>query len=89
MGYAWIFLDDAGYANVGLGYVCDGNFPLRINVGGRLPGIHREGIWLMSWPKETVPAGCVTGGWAGYSRPRARCAERILLVGDAANRRIH
>src|ERR1035441_6965208 len=31
-GYAWIFLDDHGHANVGLGYVCDGTFPLRINV---------------------------------------------------------
>lgn len=82
-GYAWIFLDDHGHANVGLGYVCDGNFPLRINVKDAFQAFLKKDLGEVL-AKGTM-AGCVTGGWAGYSRPRSRCAERILLVGDAAN----
>jgi geranylgeranyl reductase family protein len=82
-GYAWIFLDDHGHANVGLGYVCDGNFPLRINVKDAFQAFIEKD--LADVLAKGTMAGCVTGGWAGYSRPRARCAERILLVGDAAN----
>lgn len=82
-GYAWIFLDDHGHANVGLGYVCDGTFPLRINVKDAFQAfVEKELADVLAKGRMT---GCLTGGWAAYSRPAARCAERIVLVGDAAN----
>jgi flavin-dependent dehydrogenase len=33
-GYGWLFVDDDGFANVGLGCVYDRNFPMMDNLGG-------------------------------------------------------
>lgn len=82
-GYAWIFLDDHGHANIGLGYVCDGTFPLRIDIKDAFQKFIEKDLGDVL-AKGTM-AGCITGGWAAYCRPAARCAERVLLVGDAAN----
>ncbi len=82
-GYAWIFLDDHGHANVGLGCVCDGTFPLRINVKEAFQAFVAQDLGDVLAKGKL--AGGVTGGWAAYCRPAARCAERVLLVGDAAN----
>ena len=82
-GYGWIFVDDHGHANVGVGYVCDGNFPLRVSVKESFRAfVEKDLADLLAQAKL---GGCVSGGWAAYSRPKARAAERIVLVGDAAN----
>jgi geranylgeranyl reductase family protein len=82
-GYAWIFLDDHGHANVGLGCVCDGTFPLRVDLKHQFQAFVEHS--LADVLAEARPVGKIAGGWAAYCKPAACCAERILLVGDAAN----
>ena len=82
-GYGWLFVDDAGKANVGIGYVFDENFPLRI----KLKTVFER--FLASDLKGPLararPLGKAKGGWACYYKPSKMTADRVLLVGDAAN----
>jgi geranylgeranyl reductase family protein len=83
-GYGWLFADEDGKANVGIGYAVDGNFALR----SKLKDVYRRFVELRLGDQleGATPLGRPKGGWAAYYRPRHTTADRVLLVGDAANR---
>jgi flavin-dependent dehydrogenase len=82
-GYGWIFVNDRGHANVGVGYICDGSFPLRVNLKEQFHAfVSKELADLLGPAAASSP---LTGGWAAYCRPAARTAERVVLIGDAGN----
>lgn len=82
-GYGWLFVDDAGFANVGLGYALDPAFPL--------PEAPREtfrrflGRELAEILKDAEPCGTVSGGASAFFRPERIFDDRVMLIGDAAN----
>jgi len=82
-GYGWVFVDDSGRANVGLGYASDGNFARKWNL--------KRGLqeFIDSDLKDTLagaqPVGKPAGWWSSFARPRSLVADRVLLIGDAAN----
>jgi geranylgeranyl reductase family protein len=82
-GYGWAFVDDDGFANIGLGYAFDGNFPL-------IPGLNKAfDKFLATDLKQMLRGGTrcgkVAGGAVAFYRPRRIVADRVMLVGDAAN----
>lgn len=82
-GYAWVFVDDSGFANVGLGYAFDKSF-------APLPGLRRVFERFVDTGLKEVLAGAtrrgaVSGGVASFYRPRSIVADGVMLVGDAAN----
>jgi geranylgeranyl reductase family protein len=82
-GYGWIFVDDHGSANVGLGYAFDRNFPLLDNLGEHFRTFIETELGAML--KSATRCGPVSGGSAAFYRPRSIVADRVLLIGDAAN----
>jgi geranylgeranyl reductase family protein len=82
-GYGWLFVDDDGFANVGLGCVYDKNFPMLDNLGG----CFRRFLDTDLAPMLAKGARCgpVSGGSSGFYRPRSIVDDRVMLVGDAAN----
>ena len=82
-GYGWIFVDDSGFANVGLGYAVDKRFPL--------PGKLRDDFQrfldreLGGMLGKATQCGPISGGSAAFYRPKSIVADRVMLVGDAAN----
>ena len=82
-GYGWLFVDDAGFANVGLGYAYDKRFPLRLNLRKTfLSFIDRE---LGPMLNGATQCGRISGGAAAFYRPKRIVGDRVILVGDAAN----
>jgi menaquinone-9 beta-reductase len=82
-GYGWLFVDDDGFANVGLGYAYDRQFPLRANLRQTfLDFLDRELGGMLRGARQ---CGKVSGGAAAFYRPNAIVGDRVLLVGDAAN----
>jgi geranylgeranyl reductase family protein len=81
-GYGWLFVDEDGFANIGLGYAFDRAFPL-----GDLSGCFRRFITveLADALKHAERCGGVSGGSAAFYRPRRIVDDRVLLIGDAAN----
>jgi menaquinone-9 beta-reductase len=81
-GYGWLFVDDAGFANIGLGYAFDRNFPI-----ADLGTCFRRFIAteLADALSGAERCGGVSGGSAAFYRPRRIADDRVLLVGDAAN----
>jgi flavin-dependent dehydrogenase len=81
-GYGWLFADDTGTANVGVGYAVDRDFPLR----GNLHQIYQRFIDtnLRQSLGNARPAGPPKGGWSSFFRPATLVKERVLLIGDAA-----
>ena len=81
-GYGWMFVDDSGFANIGLGYAHDRNFPL-----GDLGACFRRFITteLAEALQGAERCGGVSGGSAAFYQPRAIVDDRVMLVGDAAN----
>jgi geranylgeranyl reductase family protein len=82
-GYGWLFADDTGTANVGVGYAVDHDFPLR----GNLHQIYQRFVTtnLRRALGNARPAGKPTGGWSCFFRPATLVKDRVLLIGDAAN----
>jgi len=82
-GYGWVFIDDTGKANIGLGYICDKNFP----VGDDLKKIFHEFVQsdLRKMLRKATPIGRLAGGRICFSRPKSVVSDRVMLVGDAAN----
>lgn len=82
-GYGWLFADDTGTANVGVGYAVDRDFPLR----GNLHQIYQRFVTtnLRKALGNARPAGKPTGGWSSFFRPATLVKDRVLLIGDAAN----
>lgn len=82
-GYGWLFVDDAGFANVGLGYAYDKSFPLVLNLRETfLTFLERD---LGHMLRRATQCGRISGGAAAFYRPNAIAGDRVLLVGDAAN----
>lgn len=82
-GYGWMFVDDGGFANVGLGYAFDKNFPMI----GKLGAIFQKFIDTDLAPmlKNATRCSPISGGSASFYRPKAIVGERVMLIGDAAN----
>lgn len=82
-GYGWAFVDDAGKANIGLGYVYDRNFPVR----GNIKEIFHEFVQsdLKNIMKNAAPVGNLAGGRICFYKPRSIVSDRVMLIGDAAN----
>ncbi len=82
-GYGWLFVDDDGFANVGLGYAIDPNFPPPENLGASFRRfLERE---LAEPLAKATRCGGVSGGSAAFFRPHAIVDDRVMLIGDAAN----
>lgn len=82
-GYGWAFVDDDGFANIGLGYAFDGNFPL-------LPGLNKAFDKFLSTDLKQMLRGAtrcgkVAGGAVAFYQPKHIVADRVMLIGDAAN----
>ena len=81
--YGWLFIDDHGSACVGLGCAIDKNFPMTENLSA---GLRRfietdlSGVLV-----NATRSGPFSGGISGYYRPNTIAADRVLLIGDAAN----
>ena len=83
-GYGWLFADEDGTANIGVAYTVDGNFRLRTKI--RDSYLRFVDTRLDGQLDRARPLGRPKGGWAAYHQPLRTTADRVLLVGDAANR---
>jgi geranylgeranyl reductase family protein len=82
-GYAWLFVDDNGIANVGLGYAADQNFPMPGNLRAWFDQfLARE---LAVELGGATRCGAVSGGSAAFYRLHRVFDDRVMLIGDAAN----
>jgi geranylgeranyl reductase family protein len=82
-GYGWLFVDDDGFANVGLGYAFDPGAPTPFRLRDTFNRFLREE--LAGMVDIDRQCGQVSGGAAAFYRPRAIVGDRVMLVGDAAN----
>jgi geranylgeranyl reductase family protein len=82
-GYGWLFVDDAGFANIGLGYAYDKSFPLALNLRETFLAFLERDLGRML--RNANQCGRISGGAAAFYRPNAIAGDRVLLVGDAAN----
>jgi flavin-dependent dehydrogenase len=81
--YGWVFIDDHGSACVGLGCAVDRHFPLKTSLNAGLRRFIETDLAGML--AHATRCGPFSGGISGYYRPSAIVADRVLLVGDAAN----
>lgn len=82
-GYGWLFVDDSGFANVGLGYAYDKGFPLAPNLRETFNAFVERDLGHML--RRSTQCGRISGGAAAFYRPSTIVGDRVLLVGDAAN----
>ena len=82
-GYAWVFVDDEGFANIGLGYAFDKPFPMIQNLKQIFQGFLTKDLGDIL--QQASPCGAVSGGAVSFFKPKAIVADRVMLVGDAAN----
>ena len=82
-GYGWLFVDDHRAACVGLGYAFDKNFPMMENFGAGLRKfIDTDLSGILG---NATRCGPLSGAMSGYYRPKSIVADRVVLIGDAAN----
>ena len=82
-GYGWLFVDDDGLANIGLGYAVDPTFPAP---QGLAATFRRFLETELAGPlAKATRCGAVSGGSASFYRPHAIVDDRVMLIGDAAN----
>ncbi len=82
-GYGWLFVDDEGFANIGLGYAFDNRFSLLPKLRQVFDSFVAGELGPML--KLATPCGAVSGGAASFYRPRTIVSDRVMLIGDAAN----
>jgi geranylgeranyl reductase family protein len=82
-GYGWIFADDHGVANVGVGCVSDPLFDRPIAVRRVFERFIASSAadFLGDAKQDAAPAG----GWVAFSKLQRIAADRVMLIGDAAN----
>ncbi|MCP5072701.1 MAG: NAD(P)/FAD-dependent oxidoreductase [Rhodobacteraceae bacterium] len=81
--YGWLFIDDHGTACVGLGRAIDKNFPI---IDPLRVGLRRFiDTDLAETLADASRCGPFSGGISGYYRPNSIAADRVMLIGDAAN----
>ncbi|MGH7083742.1 MAG: NAD(P)/FAD-dependent oxidoreductase [Acetobacteraceae bacterium] len=82
-GYGWLFVDEDGFANVGLGYAVDSKFS---PPDGLVPAFQRFLARELAEPlADAKRCGATSGGSSAFYRPGRIAADRAMLVGDAAN----
>jgi geranylgeranyl reductase family protein len=82
-GYGWVFVDDNGFANIGLGAVFDRNFPRIDSLGAAFDRFLTTDLETML--ARSTRCGPVSGGSSGFYRPKTIIADGVMLIGDAAN----
>jgi geranylgeranyl reductase family len=82
-GYGWVFVDDNGFANIGLGAVFDRAFPRIDNLGAAFDRFLESDLKTML--ARSSRCGLVSGGSSGFYRPKTIIADGVMLIGDAAN----
>lgn len=82
-GYGWVFVDDSGFANIGLGCIYDKNFPRLDNLGGAFTRFLETD--LACFLAGASRCGPVSGGSSGFYRPKSIIDDGVMLIGDAAN----
>ncbi|HEX7553929.1 MAG TPA: NAD(P)/FAD-dependent oxidoreductase [Geothrix sp.] len=82
-GYGWAFVDDDGFANIGLGYAYDGRFPLQSGLSQTFETFLAKDLEPML--RRATRCGKVAGGLVAFYRPKRVVADRVMLIGDAAN----
>jgi geranylgeranyl reductase family protein len=82
-GYGWLFVDDSGFANIGIGYVSDINFPVRISLRDTYSRFIATD--LKHYLRKASQYGKLGGGSAAFYKPKSIVSDRVLLVGDSAN----
>ncbi len=81
--YGWLFIDDHRTACVGLGCATDKKFPVTDNLSVGLRRFIETD--LARTLAHATRIGPFSGGISGYYRPNAITANRVMLIGDAAN----
>lgn len=81
--YGWVFVDDHGSACVGIGCAADRNFPIKGNMRAGLQRFIETD--LAETLEGAVRCGPYSGAMSGFYRPNAITADRVVLIGDAAN----
>jgi menaquinone-9 beta-reductase len=84
-GYGWIFINDSGVANVGVGCVRDELFS-----SARPPDLQAIFKRFIASPAAACLSGArqtssLAGGWAAFSLLGAITADNVMLIGDAAH----
>jgi geranylgeranyl reductase family protein len=82
-GYGWLFVDDGGFANIGLGYLFDPQFPMPASLRETFNNFIDTQLAPML--KDASQCGAVSGGAASFYRPMSIVSDGVLLIGDAAN----
>lgn len=82
-GYGWLFADETGFANIGLGYALDPAFTLPEPPGATFRRFLTRELGAELSGAERI--GAVAGGSSAFFRPEKIYDERVMLVGDAAN----
>jgi geranylgeranyl reductase family protein len=82
-GYGWIFIDNTGFANAGIGYAYDPLFPIPIDLKDTFARF--VGTDLQHMLRGATQCAPISGGAASFYKPRFIVGERMLLIGDAAN----
>ncbi|HTS63226.1 MAG TPA: geranylgeranyl reductase family protein [Candidatus Acidoferrales bacterium] len=82
-GYGWLFSDDQGRANIGVGIAVDPMFPLRSSLHEIYEKFVAES--LAEPLRNARSCGKPKGGWSSFYRPGRMVADRVVLIGDAAN----
>ena len=82
-GYGWLFADESGLANVGVGLTVDDDFPARSSLRRVYDDfVNRD---LRDALEGARPNGPARGGWTSFFLPKKQVTDRALLIGDAAN----
>jgi geranylgeranyl reductase family protein len=81
--YGWLFVDDHGSACVGIGCAVDKNFPVTDNLSTGLRRFIETD--LADTLAHATRVGPYCGAISGYYRPNSIAADRVVLIGDAAN----
>ena len=81
--YGWLFVDDHGSACVGIGCAADKNFPVTDNLSNGLRQFIETD--LADTLANATRCGPFCGAISGYYRPNSIAADRVVLIGDAAN----
>lgn len=82
-GYGWLFADDNGHANIGIGCVAEPPYCEVIDLRKAFDVFVNDDLGGML--KEAKRVTGVKGGWECFARPHHLSGERLMLVGDAAN----
>jgi geranylgeranyl reductase family protein len=82
-GYGWLFVNDDGFANIGIGYAYDMNFPVHISLRDTFSRFIATD--LKHYLRDASQYGKLSGGSAAFYKPRSIVRDRVVLVGDSAN----